>query len=59
MPLDPEYTPNSWTGVSIYAHTYGAEYVYPLEGEIWHNVPCTVCYTSIREVVLMIPAKTS
>ena len=46
---------------SIYNLMYGAEYenvnnIFP--GKNNHNVPCAVCYTSTKEVKLMIPGTT-
>ena len=36
---------------------YGSEYEHPLFTTHDHNVPCAVCYTSLRASKLMIPAK--
>ena len=38
---------------------FGSEYESPIRGTHDHNVPCAVCAVSTREMVLMIPAKTS
>ena len=59
MPLDPEYTLSHRPGVDGHNYVYGAEYKQPLRGSHSHNVPCAVCSVSTREMVLMIPAKTS
>ena len=59
MPLDPEYTLSYRAGVNGHNYVYGAEYEQPLRGSQDHNVPCAVCSVSTREMVLMIPAKTS
>ena len=59
MPLDPQYTLSTQSGVIGHTYIYGTEYNLPLQGSHRHNVPCAVCYVSTRETVLMIPAKTS
>ena len=59
MPLDPEYTLPYQAGVRNHNYIFGAEYEHPLQGSHEHNVPCAVCAASTREMVLMIPAKTS
>ena len=59
MPLDPEYTLPFQAGVRDHNYIYGAEYEVPIQGIHNHNAPCTVCAVSTREMVLMIPAKTS
>ena len=61
MPQDPEYstTLTYRDGVQGAAYVYGTEYQSPLQGLDNHNVPCAVCYVSIRPTVVMIPAKAS
>ena len=59
MPLDPEYTLPYQAGVGGDNYVYGTEYKSPIQGSDNHNVPCAVCAVSTREMVLMIPAKTS
>ena len=59
MPNDPEYTLDYRAGVQGYNYVYGSEYEFPVVGTHDHNVPCAVCAVSTREMVLMIPAKTS
>ena len=59
MPKDPEYSLTNRPGVQGYAHVYGSEYQYPIQGTQDHNVPCAVCCASTRSKVLMIPAKAS
>ena len=60
MPLDPEYTLAYSAGVNGQSYIYGSEYEHPLHSSKYeHNVPCAVCAVSTREMVLMIPAKTS
>ena len=59
MPQDPEYTLPYQAGVRDHMYVYGTEYEHPLQGSHNHNVPCAVCAVSTREMVLMIPAKTS
>ena len=62
LPLDPDYI-DSPTSISAphYATIQGAEYETvscPLHSVHDHNVPCTVCYASIRAAMIMVPAKT-
>ena len=59
MPLDPQYTLSYRLGINGPNYVYGTEYQDPLRGSHDHNVPCAVCAVSTREMVLMIPAKTS
>ena len=59
MPLDPEYTLPYVASVRDANYVYGVEYEGPIQGTREHNVPCAVCAVSTREMVLMIPAKTS
>ena len=59
MPLDPQYTLSYRAGVDGHNYVYGTEYQGYLQGPVDHNVPCAVCAVSTREMVLMIPAKTS
>ena len=59
MPNDPQYTLNYRAGVQGYSYVYGTEYENPVVGSDDHNVPCAVCAVSTREMVLIIPAKTS
>ncbi len=46
-------------GVDGHATVHGAEYKGPLQRSHDYNVPCAVCYVSIRPTVIMIPAKAS
>ena len=59
MPEDPHYS-NYEPGVQNYSPIYGTEY-HPYGGPLRavhdHNVPCAVCFSSMRETVLMLPAK--
>lgn len=59
MPTDPQYTLRYRAGVQGHMYVYGTEYENPIQGSHNHNVPCAVCAVSTREMVLMIPAKTS
>ena len=52
-PHVPEYSDSSARG-SEYAH--GVEYEAHPAGLTNHNVPCAVCYTSLRSTVMLIPA---
>ena len=63
LPEQPQYsnyTPRTQDGR---AHLYGAEYQTtvasngPLDSVTNHNVPCAVCYTLTRGIVVMIPAQ--
>ena len=58
MPSDPQYSTYT-PGVQGRSYVYGAEYQSPIGGTNNDNIPCAVCYVSTREVVLMLPAKTS
>ena len=60
MPGDPDYL-RYQPGVQGFGRVYGAEYEPvngPLSAVYQHNVPCAVCYASMRVAVTMIPAKT-
>ena len=64
MPEDPQYDSSlSYrAGIQNKARVLGAEYQNPvteLQTIDDHNVPCSVCFVSARESVLMIPAKSS
>ena len=59
MPPDPEYTLLFHAGIQGDAYMSGAEYEETVTGIDDHNVVCAVCLASTREIVLMIPAKTS
>ena len=60
LPDDPEYSVYG-SGVNGFSALRGAEYQVatgqPLHSRGSHNIPCAVCYTSIRDTLLMIPAK--
>ena len=62
MPEDPEYS-SYVPGIQGVSQLYGAEYETqwggPLLSSNDHNVPCAVCFTSERGMVVMLPAKTS
>ncbi len=62
MPDNPDYL-RYGAGVQGYSPVYGVEYetassTDPLRSVFQHDAPCVVCCTSVRVVVLMIPAKT-
>ena len=64
LPEGPDYL-NYKPGVQGVSPIYGAEYQTghsdhggPLASVHDHNVPCAVCCTTAREMVLMLPAKT-
>ena len=60
MPPDPEYGLSYSPGVQGNSYLYGVEYeatVVPNRAN--HNAQCAVCLLSDKEVLLMIPAKTS
>ena len=59
MPPDPEYTLPYQIGVQGHSYMYGTEYENPITGTDDQNAVCAVCLASTREMVLMIPAKTS
>ena len=60
LPDDPEYSIYG-SRVTGWSPLRGAEYQgafgQPLYSRDSHNIPCAVCYTSIRDTLLMIPAK--
>ena len=60
MPEDPQYL-SYLPGVQNFNPIYGTEYQLnsggPLSAVHNHNVPCAVCFSSMRETVLMMPAK--
>ena len=62
MPDDPEYLSDAPTTTDA-GLLYGAEYEVawggPLSSSHDQNVPCAVCFTSERGMVVMLPAKTS
>ena len=57
MPKVPQYSLPSHPGVRGHAYVYGGEYWQPIQGHIYHNVPCAVCEVSNRIKKLMIPAR--
>ena len=62
LPSDPDYitNPRSTTPL-LYSVLHGAEYDThngPQHSFRDHNVPCAVCYSSTRAVMIMVPAKT-
>ena len=61
MPDDPEYL--GYAPGNAGSELYGSEYEIPWGGPLSsshnHNVPCAVCFTSERGMVVMLPAKTS
>ena len=60
MPHNPQYG-KYHPGVQGYSPIFGTEYQLnsggPLASVHNHNAPCAVCYVSIRETVLMLPAR--
>ena len=56
LPDDPEYSIYS-SGLNRWSPLRGAEYRTLFHSNDGHNIPCAVCYTSIRDTLLMIPAK--
>ena len=59
MPLDPEYTLPTESGVQGNSLVYGSEYESAFLGSQNENVPCAVCLVYTRSEILMIPGKTS
>ena len=62
LPDNPDYLPGT-TGFLGSAFIHGGEYEFYSQGVpntnvLNHNVPCAVCYVSIRATAVMIPAKT-
>ena len=62
LPEEPQYLAYK-PGVQGYNPIHGAEYqtdnYQPLDHLHNHNVPCVVCHSTLRESVLMIPARMS
>ena len=58
MPYDPEYTLPYVNGVQSYSPLYQVEYQNTIRSRS-HDIPCAVCLVTTKELVLMIPAKTS
>ena len=54
FPHVPEYSSSSAIGTE---NAYGIEYKTHPAGLQNENVPCAVCYTSLRSTIMMIPAK--
>ena len=60
MPRNPVYSFEYRSGVQGHAYVYGVEYEQPVVGGAHqHNAVCAVCLATTREIVLMIPAKTT
>ena len=60
MPNDHEYSTFLEGKQNQYSYMYGVEYGHSLSSGLHdHNVPCAVCYASMRDSVVMIPAKLS
>ncbi len=61
LPKDPEYSAYQAGDYSHGNYLYGVEYDTwrpgPFHSVHNHNAPCAVCYTRVRDVVLMLPAK--
>ena len=58
MPKDPEYTLPFINGVQNYSPLYLVEYQNTVQNH-GHDIPCAVCVVPTKELVLMIPGKTS
>ena len=59
MPGELQYMLSYRSGTQSHSEIHGTEYASPVAGTQNHNVPCAVCFTSTRDGVLMIPARTS
>ncbi len=59
LPKDAEYLKDGVPASTLFSYLYGSEYEATLVGTQDQNVPCSVCYTSTRAAMLMIPAKIS
>ena len=60
LPEQPQYSTYTAGVQGLRSYLYGTEYETsdgPLRSVNNHNVPCAVCYTSIRGTVMMIPAQ--
>ncbi len=58
LPNDPEYTLPFIDGVQNYSPLYHVVYQDTIRNH-GHDIPCAVCMVSTKNLVLMIPAKTS
>ncbi len=58
MPRDPQYTLPFIHGVQSYSPLYPVEYQDTIRND-GHDIPCAVCMVPDKNLVLMIPAKTS
>ncbi len=58
LPNDPQYTLPFINGVQNYSPLLPIEYQLTIKN-IGHDIPCAVCMVSTKNLVLMVPAKTS
>ncbi len=58
MPKDPQYTLPFINGVQNYSPLYPVEYQDTIRKN-GYDIPCAVCMVSTKNLVLMVPAKTS
>ena len=58
MPVDPQYTLPYMSGLQGYSPLYQVEYQVTIRSD-GNDIPCAVCLVTTKELVLMIPAKTS
>ncbi len=58
MPNNPDYTLPYISGVQNYSPLYNVEYQETIRSH-GHDIPCAVCMVPTKEVVLMVPGKSS
>ncbi len=58
MPNDPDYTLPFINGVQKYTPLYNVEYQNTIRNHA-HDIPCAVCVVPTKDLVLMVPGKSS
>ncbi len=58
MPNDPDYTLPFISGVQSYSQLFPVEYQFTVKNHA-HDIPCAVCVVPTKDLVLMVPGKSS
>ncbi len=58
MPNNPDYTLSFISGVQSYSPLYNVEYQNTIRNHA-HDIPCAVCVVPTKDLVLMVPGKSS
>ncbi len=58
MPNDPDYTLPFISGVQSYSSLFPVEYQFTVKNGA-HDIPCAVCVVPTKDLVLMVPGKSS